>query len=66
MYYCFDSYLGLGYDFTDDNLYANEHPVNWRVTGTSNPIVNGIINYHQLQVNYGQLITINPPGPYDD
>jgi len=66
MIYCFDSYLGLGYDFTDDNLYANEHPVNWRVTGTSNPIVNGIINYHQLQVNYGQLITINPPGPYDD
>ena len=69
MLYCFDSYLGLGFDYIDDNLYYNEHPVNWTVTPKSENIDNITwwwYHQHLLKVNYGQLITINPPGPYDD
>ena len=66
MCYCLDSYLGLGYDYINDNLYANEHPVNWTVTPISKPTTNNNptwwIHYHQLHVEYGQLISDIEPG----
>ena len=65
MLYCFDSYLGLGYGYIDDNLYNDEHPVNWTVTPKSeykNNITWWWYHHHQLRVNYGQLINANPPG----
>lgn len=68
MCYCLDSYLGLGYDFISDNTYPNEHPVCWLVIpdysgSNSNP---PYFYYHQLKVDYGQLITPNLPGPPSD
>ena len=68
MCYCLDSYLGLGYDFIGDNLYYNEHPVNWTITcDTALPNNNNkwYVYYHILHVDYGSLITNNPPGPFD-
>ena len=66
MCYCLDSYLGLGYDFIDDNLYYNEHPVNWTINCTHKPINSWYVHYHILHVEYGQLISNNnPPGPND-
>ena len=66
MCYCLDSYLGLGYDFINDNLYLHEHPVNWTVTAISEPTTNYIhtwwMHYHKLHVDYGQLISDNHPG----
>ena len=63
--YCFDSYLELGYNFINDNLYANERPVCWKVFPNSKYVnyITKWIHYHQLQVNYGQLFSENPPGP---
>lgn len=66
MCYCLDSYLGLGYDYLDTySMCTDEHPVNWVVSddvfqfeGHRHPT-----NYHILTVEYGQLFTINPPGP---
>ena len=64
--YCLDSYLGLGYDFINDNLYADERPVNWTVTAISKPTTNYSptwwMHYHELRVEYGQLISGNHPG----
>ena len=69
MCYGLDSYLGLGYDYLDDNsLCENEHPVNW-IVGTVTQQFDGHrwpTSYHTLTVEYGQLITANPPGPNDD
>lgn len=67
MVYCFDSYLGLGYDFIDNTLYPNEHPVCWKVCPQSYHPENSnwYYIYHQLKVDYGQLIS-NPPGPSVD
>lgn len=71
MCYCLDSYLGLGYDYIEDNpLYDDEHPVNWIITDT-------IIQFeyhkhpthmHVLTVQYGIPYIIDPgsgsePGP---
>ena len=64
--YCLDSYLGLGYDFIEDNLYANEHPVNWKIFIGQSTYYSMHLYYHQLKVEYGQLISINPPGPIID
>ena len=64
MCYCLDSYLGLGFDFINDNLYADERPVSWTVTSkTINPD-NGRFWYHihQLHVEYGHLLSDNQPG----
>ncbi len=62
MCYCLDSYLGLGYDFINDNLYSYEHPMCWKVTPVE--ISNWPkLDYHKLYVEYGRLITPNPPGP---
>ena len=65
MCYCLDSYLGLGYDYIDDNLYADEQPVSWTVRSYTYeyhnpPITNYYYYYHQLYVEYGQLISPNP------
>lgn len=63
MVYCLDSYLGLGYDYISS--YTNECPVSWQVT----PLyyhINGQYwhyHYHQLKVNYGQLLIVGPSGP---
>ena len=66
MCYCLDSYLGLGYDFINDNLYADECPVNWTVTPISKRTTNSDptwwMHYHELRVEYGQLISGNQPG----
>lgn len=61
MCYCLDSYLGLGYDYINDNLYRLEHPVCWTIkckTIETNPVY---FYYHQLYVEYGQSITIPDP-----
>jgi hypothetical protein len=66
MCYCLDSYLGLGYDFIGDNLYYNEHPVNWTINCDTVPPIDykWYIYYHRLHVEYGQPIVNNPPpGP---
>ena len=64
MCYCRDSYLGLGYGFTNDNLYEDERPVNWTVTAKDYHPENSSWYYHQhqLKVEYGQLISGNQPG----
>jgi hypothetical protein len=69
MCYCLDSYLGLGYDYLDDySLCENEHPVNWVICDTivQFPSHKWPTSFHKLKVEYGQLITANPPGPNDD
>lgn len=61
---CLDSYLGLAYEYINDNLYTNEHPVNWTVAPASVFINNYVYyHYHQLHVEYGTLITPGPPTP---
>ncbi|MCR5659833.1 MAG: hypothetical protein K6G25_10995 [Bacteroidales bacterium] len=63
MCYCLDSYLGLGYDFINDNLYADEHPVSWTIRyGTEHPDKIWYYHYHQLHVEYGRLIAASQPG----
>ena len=66
MCYCFDSYLGLGYDFISS--YPNESPVCWKVEGEyyHEPENYWHYHYHVLSVDYGQLTYANPPGPNDD
>ena len=61
--YCLDSYLALGYDYISS--YPNEVPVCWTVTPKNNPVNGWCYHYHELYVEYGQLITPNPPGPYN-
>ncbi len=64
MCYCLDSYLNLGYDFISDNLYLNEHPVCWIIYPKREQ--DNLVwwtHYHELKVEYGQLITPYPPGP---
>ena len=63
MCYCLDSYLGLGYDYI--SAYPYENPVCWHVTPKSYINPPQSIHYHELKVDYGQLVTINPPGPND-
>ena len=66
--YCIDSYLGLGYDYLDNNsISANEHPVNWVVDTVVQQFSDHRwpTSYHTLQVEYGQIISNNPPGPYN-
>ncbi len=58
MCYCLDSYLGLGYDYVDNTLYPNEHPVCWKVFRVNySPNPTSYYYYHQLYVEYGQLVT---------
>jgi len=68
MCYCLDSYLGLGYDFIADNLYSYEHPICWQIDCLIYHPQNykWWIYYHNLYVEYGRLITPNPPGPGND
>ena len=62
MCYCLDSYLALGYDYINDNLYSHEHPVCWTVTPVTNtPNPYRYYYYHQLHVEYGNSITIPTP-----
>ena len=65
MVYCFDSYLGLGYDFTNNSPYYNEHPVCWKVNPESKNISAWWYHYHKLEVEYGRIVS-NPPGPSVD
>lgn len=61
---CLDSYLGLGYEYISQ--YDYEHPMCWKVIPKS--IYHGQGGktiYHQLQIDYGRLITANPPDPND-
>lgn len=64
--YCVDSYLGLGYDYISS--YTNEVPVCWKVKHCYHHDLNSYwhYHYHKLNVDYGQLITPNPPGPSND
>ncbi len=65
--YCLDSYLHLGYDFMSDNLYPFEHIICWNVTPINEHTTHiWWTHYHELYVEYGRLITANPPGPYPD
>lgn len=69
MCYCLDSYLGLGYDYIDDNpLYQYESPVNWIVDDTiiCFPLHKHPTHMHLLTVQYGRLILAEPePDPHD-
>lgn len=62
MVYCFDSYLGLGYDFINSSLYPNEHPVCWIVSVNYKQLNYWHFHYHKLKVNYGCLVADNPIG----
>lgn len=66
MVYCLDSYLGLGYDYI--STYTDECPVSWQVNPTYKHINGQYWHYHfhQLKVNYGQLVSINPLEPGQD
>lgn len=65
MCYCLDSYLGLGCDYPNDHLYTDEHPVCWKVKCRNVHLTHmWYYSYHQLHVDFGQLITPNP-NPYD-
>lgn len=62
--YLLDSYLGLGYDYIKDNLYAHEFPVNWTVTPLTHhypSIYNPLpyYYYHQLYVEYGRAFIVD-------
>ncbi len=65
MCYCLDSYLGLGYDFVNNTLYPNEHPVCWVVYRGTYHNGSWYYYYHRLHVEYGQLVT-HPSGPSVD
>ena len=57
MCYCLDSYLGLGYDYIEDNpLYDNEYPVNWSIADTIIlfPSHKFPTHMHLLTVQYGR------------
>ena len=56
MCYCLDSYLGLGYDYIQNNFYVqNEHPILWQVEPFSAYFQydNLKVFYHKLTVHYG-------------
>ena len=66
MCYLLDSYLGLGYDYIDDHLYAHEFPVNWTVisitfknTNVNTPFYNYTYIYHQLHMEYGRALYVD-------
>ena len=61
--YLLDSYLGLGYDYI--STYSNENPVCWKVNHRNEQQGNTswYLHYHELYVEYGRLLSINPPGP---
>lgn len=59
--YCFDSYLGLGYDYIYN---SNERIICWKITPFEYYSNNKKYIYHQLKVEYGRLASINP-NPYD-
>ena len=61
MCYCLDSYLGLGYDYINDNLYRHEYPVCWTIECKTMVSIPVYYYYHQLHVEYGQPITIPDP-----
>ena len=68
MCYLLDSYLGLGYDYIDDHLYANESPINWNVIpkyfkniNQNTPFYNYAYIYHDLHVEYGRFNGFEPP-----
>ena len=66
MCYCLDSYLGLGYDYLDNNSVSiNEHPVCWKVIPKTRQFPNDKwwTYYHTLKVEYGRLIVADPPAP---
>lgn len=64
MIYCLDSYLGEGYDFISS--YTNECPICWTVTPKEKHFNNANYYYHQLHVDYGQLVSNNPSEPGQD
>lgn len=68
MCYCLDSYLGLGYDYIDNNYYCDyEHPISWTITANDSvfPHNNLRTYYHCLTVQYGQLLHGTFPSPSD-
>lgn len=70
MCYFLDSYLGLGYDYVNDNLYTNESPICWIITSityhNNSNINNPYYYYHKLKVEFGQpYIPSDPPTPSD-
>ena len=62
MVYCWDSYLGLGYDYISN--YSNEHPICWKVNPKTSQSNNTTYHFHQLYVEYGRLASANH-NPYD-
>lgn len=62
MVYCWDSYLGLGYDYISN--YSNEHPICWKVNPKTSQSYNTTYHFHQLYVEYGRLASANQ-NPYD-
>lgn len=63
MCYCLDSYLGLGYDYIDNNyLVDDEHPVSWQVMSCDSVFsyLLPTTYYHKLIVQYGTLCMDDP------
>ena len=64
---CLDSYLALGFDNITNTQYYDEYLMCWKVNAKTyvpdNPNHLPKIHYHELHVEYGRLITPNPPGP---
>ena len=61
MCYCLDSYLGLGYDYIDNNYYVRyERPICWLVNDTTilEPYNKWHTHLHKLTVQYGQSIGV--------
>ena len=66
MCYCLDSYLGLGFDYIEENpLYDNEHLINWQIRAKVKSFDDHRwpTHYHVLNVQYGQPLTSTPPNP---
>ncbi len=66
MCYSLDSYLGLGYEYLNNNYYVNnEVPLTWTVDTYDSVFPNDNLRkyYHILSVQYGIPATVNPD-PY--
>lgn len=61
MCYCLDSYLGLPFEYIQNNYYVNdEYPVNWQVKGESQLFFGDkyMTFFHRLIVKFGQCVFV--------
>lgn len=61
MCYCLDSYLGLPFEYIQNNYYVNdEYPVDWQVTGWEQLFFGDkyMTFFHRLIVKFGQCVFV--------